>query len=92
MQNRPDPFAIPVILAWILLAGYYSYRSWFDVDGLEESMRRDIERLPSWYPLRNYSLNNLGTSKWLWQIRIFSTMGTIIGMMSVLLIAYLLVR
>lgn len=92
MQSEPNPLAIVAIIAWILLAGYYSYRSWFDVRSLQESMRRDIEKLPKWYPSRSYSLDKLGTGKWLWQIRILSTLGTIIGVLLLALIVYLFVR
>lgn len=92
MKNSPDPIAIPVLLLWILLSGYYSYRSWLDADGLKESMRRDVERLPSWYPVRSYTLDRLGTRRWLWQIRIFSTLGLIVGVLAVAAVIYLLIK
>jgi len=92
MQDKPNLVAIPLMLVWILLSGYYSYHSWFDVSGLMESMRHDIERLPLWYPTRDYSLNKLGSPVWLWQIRILSTLGLIIGVVFLVLIIYLLLK
>ena len=50
MEEKPDLVAVPILLLWISLAGYYAYRSWFDPDGLASSLKRDINRLPSWYP------------------------------------------
>ena len=50
MEEKPDFVAVPILLLWISLAGYYTYRSWFDPDGLASSLKRDINRLPSWYP------------------------------------------
>ena len=92
MPDKSNPVVIPAILAWTFLAGYYFYRSWFDKMGLEESMKRDIERLPTWYPFRNYSLNKLGSKYWLWQIRILSTLGILIGILAFILVGYVLLR
>ena len=92
MDEKPDLIAIPIVLFWIILAGYYAYRSWFDPDGLIASMRCDVKRLPSWYPTKDYSLSKIGTKPWLWQMRIFSTFFTFIGIFALLLILYLFVR
>jgi hypothetical protein len=92
MQNKPDTFFVLAMLAWTALSGYYSYRSWFDVSGLQKSMRRDIEKLPLWYPLRNYSLRKLGATSWLWQVRIFSTFSTFVGVLTVIFTVYSLLR
>jgi len=90
--NKPNILAFPALLAWTILAGYYAYRSWFDIDGLRNSMRRDIERLPSWYPIRSYSLSGLDGKLWVWQIRILSSIGTIIGVAGLMLVLYELLR
>ena len=92
MQEKPNFLVIPVILLWTFLAGYYFYRSWFDKSGLEESMKRDVERLPVWYPFRSYSLSRIGTKYWLWQLRILSTLGILIGVLALILIIYALIR
>lgn len=84
--------AIPCLLLWILLSAYYSYRSWFDARGLERSMRREVERLPRWYPFRQYSLDRFGTRPWVWQTRILSTMGVILGILAVGAVFVLLLR
>lgn len=92
MQNKPELLSVPAMLAWTLLAGYYTYRSWFDADGLRNSLRRDIEKLPSWYPFKSYSLDKINSNYWLLQIRFLSTVGTVIGCASLILIIYLLMR
>lgn len=92
MQNKPDAFFILAMLAWTVLSGYYFYRSWFDVSGLQESMRRDLEKMPLWNPLRSYSLNKLGTKSWLWQVRLFSTFGMFVGLLTVIFTVYSLLR
>lgn len=91
MKNQTNLFAIPILLSWILLSGYYAYRSWFDADGLADSMRRDIERLPLWYPTRDYSLSKIGSPFWLWQTRVLSILGLIIGTVFLMLILYLVI-
>lgn len=92
MQNKPNLLVIPAILAWILLAGYYFYRSWFDQTGLEDSMKRDVDRAPTWYPIRSYSRSKIGTKHWLWQIRILSTLGILVGILVLILVVYVLTR
>jgi|PlaIllAssembly_1097288.scaffolds.fasta_scaffold1097385_1 hypothetical protein len=92
MQNQSNILIIPAILAWILLAGYYFYRSWFDTTGLEDSMKRDVDRTPTWYPIRNYSRSKIGTKYWLWQIRILSTLGILVGILVLILVVYVFTR
>lgn len=92
MSNKTNIFIVPALILWIFLAGYYAYRSWFDINGLRKSMQRDIEKLPSWYPTREYSLSKINTKGWVWQIRILSSIGTIIGLVGLVLSLYVLFR
>ena len=92
MEEKPDLVAVPILLLWISLAGYYTYRSWFDPDGLASSLKRDINRLPSWYPTKTYSLSRIGSKSWLWGIRIISTISVVISIFLFVLVIYLLVK
>ena len=92
MENKLHPLAIPAILTWLLLSGYYTYCSWFDKNKLIESLKKKYEQLPSWYPTRDYSLSNIGTKNWLRSMRLFSTFNMIVATLLLLAIIYNLLR
>jgi hypothetical protein len=74
----------PPIIAVLLLAvftgwmAFTCYKAWFDIEGLRQFYLRLGESFPDWYPLSRLVTRFIQTNWWKWQIRLTTTILTII--------------
>ena len=70
--------------------GFYAIKSWKDPVGLRKWTQKKIDEAPSWVPnpMKEMSASRLKSKAWLWQTRIISTIGLVIGPILFVLAVY----
>jgi hypothetical protein len=71
--------AVAMLMAFlvIIIDAYYVYMAWLDPESLRKSLIQRQEKLPPWYPLRNYALRRLQEPGWIIEIRLLSIISSI---------------
>jgi hypothetical protein len=91
MSNKPPLF---FVIGMILMAAYINYvfyQVWFEPKIMLKSARKQIYKLPRWYPFRWFYTAMVNDDRdWITNNKIMTTLGEIIvmGMLIVVLIAW----
>ncbi len=74
------------MILWML---HYVYRVWFDYDNYNNILIRRLEKIPKWYPLRNYSYRRAKTGHNKWEMRFT---GCLMAMFTILILCIALIE
>jgi hypothetical protein len=68
MWNKPPLFLVLGAILVTVYFGYLFYQVWFDSERLYKQAKKNMQRLPTWYPLKRYYLWRLGEKKsWVYE-------------------------
>lgn len=89
MSQKELILFLGIFLLWTTCTSVLAFQSWKMPEQLRNKAQSLISRLPDWFPLKGSVNRTIASSYWILQIRLISTIGSLVGVLLLALGIYI---